>query len=277
MSKPGAQEFYNSKIDLAAQMGVEFIKYDDMIPWSQNQYPQYIEEFNAVVKAIDKAELKYGKRIVLSISPGDGFQSQYSSAYSKADLLRITGDMWDNPNDLNKIYSRWRESHKINMSSTAFDFDMLPFGFFPTYNRYDSLTIEQKYSFITQRALGASPLFMGGDLLSSDLFSINLITNRGMLECNRNGIVGKSVLGNDSVEIWKTPCATNYNSGWFGVFNKTSRVISFDLKPSLLGFSKDVKSYTFVDIWRGKSVEFDSIELKTMPAYGCIFIKYTAN
>jgi len=58
MSKPGAQEFYNSLINQMADWGVDFIKYDDLVP-----YPKEIE---GIANAIEQC----GKPMVLSLSPG---------------------------------------------------------------------------------------------------------------------------------------------------------------------------------------------------------------
>jgi S-methylmethionine-dependent homocysteine/selenocysteine methylase len=56
MDKPGAQEYYNSVLELLASWGVDFIKYDDIV-----HKPR---EINAVADAIEKT----GKKIFLSIS-----------------------------------------------------------------------------------------------------------------------------------------------------------------------------------------------------------------
>jgi len=59
MDKPGAQEYYNSVVELLASWGVAFFKYDDIV-----HKPR---EINAVADAIEKT----GRKIVLSISTGD--------------------------------------------------------------------------------------------------------------------------------------------------------------------------------------------------------------
>ena len=59
MSKPGAQDWYDGLIQYFADMDVDFIKYDDIVP--------HPDEVKAVAKAIAKTQ----KPIVLSLSPGD--------------------------------------------------------------------------------------------------------------------------------------------------------------------------------------------------------------
>ena len=48
-------------------------------------------------------------------------------------------------------------------------------------------------TFITLRALSASPLMVGGDLPTMDEFSLRLITNAEMIACNQNGVMGRLV------------------------------------------------------------------------------------
>ena len=74
----------------------------------------------------------------------------------------------------------------------------------PRKERVSSFSKDEKYTFITLRALSASPLIMGGDLPTSDQSSFDLLTNKKMLACNQNGIVGKLLSAKDGIEIWKT-------------------------------------------------------------------------
>lgn len=61
-------------------------------------------------------------------------------------------------------------------------------------HRVCQLTKPQMETFITMRALAASPLMMGGDLPSLDDFALKLITDREMLACNQNGVMGSLVV-----------------------------------------------------------------------------------
>lgn len=77
MDKPGAKEYYNSVLELLAGWGVDFIKYDDIV-----HKPR---EINAVADAIAKA----GRKIVLSISPGDDINPEYFETYKRADRKSV--------------------------------------------------------------------------------------------------------------------------------------------------------------------------------------------
>ena len=78
MDKPGAQEYYNSVAELAAGWGIDFIKYDDIV-----HKPR---EINAVADAIART----GRRIILSISPGDDIDPAHYETYQRADMIRIS-------------------------------------------------------------------------------------------------------------------------------------------------------------------------------------------
>lgn len=86
MSRPGAQEYYNSIVELYAQWGVDFIKADDM-----TSYPHKFDEVKAMRLAVEKAN----RPIVLSLSPGavNSWDRNVLSHY--ADQFRISGDFWD--------------------------------------------------------------------------------------------------------------------------------------------------------------------------------------
>ena len=82
MSKPGAQEYYNSLFELYASWGVDYVKVDD-ISW-----PYRKEEIEGYRKAIDHC----GRETVLSLSPGG--QTPIGMAghcQSVADLGRFLG------------------------------------------------------------------------------------------------------------------------------------------------------------------------------------------
>ena len=86
--------------------------------------------------------------------------------------------------------------------------------------RQSRFTPAQMRTFITQRALAASPLIIGGDLLTMDDYSYRLLTDREMLACNQNGVMGIKVYRDGNVDVWLTPQATDPRKGWIGIFNR---------------------------------------------------------
>ena len=281
MSKPGAQEYYNSVVELVAGWGVDFLKYDDIV-----HKPL---EINAVADAIEKT----GKGIVLSISPGDDIDPKNFDTYRRADMIRISRDIWDLKEDIEISFDRWDKMLPYADKGFWLDMDMIPFGHirvdYPIsknklksgrgYERMDYFSYAQKKSFLTQRAMAASPLFMGGTLTSSPKIVFELITDPDMLACNQNGVTGKLVTRisdySEKVDIWKTPAKNNDNEGWIGVFNRKSYLELIKIEKEKLGLKPDVK-YTLYDIWGKKIIEDAESFIFEIPADDVVFIRFKA-
>lgn len=281
MDKPGAQEYYNSVVELVAGWGVDFIKYDDIV-----HKPR---EINAVADAIAKT----GKRIILSISPGDDIDPAYYETYQRADMIRISRDIWDLREDIQISFDRWDTLGPYAGKGFWLDMDMIPFGHlrvnYPVtknkltstrgYARMDYFTYAQKKSFITQRAMAASPLFMGGTLTSSDNTSFELITDQEMLACNQNGITGslaKRVSDYaEKVDVWKTPHKSLPNEGWIGIFNRNPYLEMIKFSKSDLGLNAD-SAYALHDVWGKKTLSDSDQFIFEIPADDVIFIRYKA-
>jgi alpha-galactosidase len=71
--------------------------------------------------------------------------------------------------------------------------------------RDDRFTAAQRRTFMAQRALSASPIFMGGELTMSSDEVIGMITNDQMLACDQNGVTGKLVHRTEQIDVWRTP------------------------------------------------------------------------
>ncbi len=281
MDKPGAQEYYNSIVELVASWGVDFLKYDDIV-----HKPR---EINAVANAIEKT----GKRIVLSISPGDDIDPKNFDTYKRADMIRISRDIWDLKEDIEISFDRWDKMLPYADKGFWLDMDMIPFGHirvdYPIsknklksgrgYERMDYFSYAQKKSFITQRAMAASPLFMGGALTTSPKSVFELITDHDMLACNQNGVTGKLVTRisdySEKVDIWKTPVKNNDNEGWIGVFNRKAYLELIKIDKEKLGLKPKMK-YSLYDIWGKKIIDDADSFIFEIPADDVVFIRYKA-
>lgn len=85
MSKPGAQEYYDSIMSLVASWGVDFVKIDDL------SAPYHTAEIEGYRKAIDKC----GRAIVFSTSPGETPVGMGAHIMQQANQWRIADDFWD--------------------------------------------------------------------------------------------------------------------------------------------------------------------------------------
>jgi len=294
MSKPGAQEFYNSLINQMADWGVDFIKYDDLVP-----FPKEIE-------GIAKAIAQCGRPMVYSLSPGGHVNENALESFKEAHLLRVTNDIWDDQKGIDQSFAAWRKWQGQEEPGFWIDMDMIPFGQLQLMNpkpkeldgseskdeirqriksgelshlellsgkgwtRWSEFTKDQMYTFITLRVLSASPLMMGGDLPTLDDFSLKLITDKEMLACNQNGIMGRLVYETNGIEIWNTP-GKNSNDGWIGIFNRSDIPKTISLEPQKLGLASQ-GSYSLYDIWNNKQLFVFSFSINPN---GVEFLKYT--
>lgn len=267
IAKAAAQQYYNSLVEPLAAWGVDFIKWDDIVP-----HPDEIE-------AAANAVATCGRDIVLSLSPGDEIRIADMPAYRRASMLRITGDVWDTVKDLDKGFARWEMLQDYGGDGFWLDLDMIPFGDLSNRKdashpfRKDNFTTEQKRAFLAQRALAASPLFMGGNLPTSDELSMQLVTHSGMLACDQNGVVGKLVSRTPPIEVWKTPHRTKKNQGWLGVFNRSSEKQFVSLETLNLGIDKG-GSWRVEEVWRGAPLRDGLGSSLDVSPQGVAFLRY---
>jgi len=138
------------------------------------------------------------------------------------------------------------------------------------FTRWSKFSKDQMYAFITLRSLAASPLMMGGDLPTLDDFSLMLITNKDMLECNQNGVMGHLVHESKDLEVWQSP-KKGSKDGWIGVFNRSDKDIQLEITKELFGLDSD--EFDLYDIWHDTSLRLE--DQKNIPANGVIFIRFT--
>jgi hypothetical protein len=118
--------------------------------------------------------------------------------------------------------------------------------------RWCRLSPAQKETFITLRALAASPLMVGGDLPTMDADSLRLLIEPEMIACNQNGVMGKLVGEADGIEVWQAAKrGSQGRTGWVGVFNRTPIAKTVDLTRERLGLAGD-RPARLVDIWNGQ-------------------------
>ena len=271
MTKPGAQEYYDGLVRKYAAMGVDFIKFDDIVP-------------NPVeVEAVAKAIKKCGRPLVLSLSPGDEIKVEHSDAYKQANMVRITSDIWDNKHSLESGFQRWEamQAYTGPEVGSFLDMDMICFGRLYVVDKdggWDcKFTKDQKRTFMVQRALAASPLMLGGVLYRMDDFSMSLFTNANILRCDQNGVIGRLAHRDGKLDVWKTPARGKEDKGWISVFNRDgSKVMSVELTTKDLGLNPE-RSYFLKNLWTGETLPAAVTHGFEVSADGVVFISYQDN
>jgi len=286
--KPGAQEYYNSLMQKMADWGVDFIKYDD-ITGMPNE-----------ILAITNGIAKTGRPIVLSLSPGEDTKLQFMPYYQKCNMLRITKDIWDTQHAIDKGFEAMKAYQGMGIPGFWPDLDMLALGPLEVLktnksenkgmalnsdrnmSRMSRFNQEQAKTFITQRAIFASPLIMGGDMLTMDAFHYGIITNKDMIACNQNGVTAVLASSADSVEIYHAINKTNPRKGWVAVFNLTATGKTKNFSKNDFGFTYKrpvlnvlMPNYSLRDIWNPTTYTLNSEVELTIPANGVVFFEYT--
>jgi alpha-galactosidase len=286
MTKPGAQEYYDGLIEHLAGMGVDFVKYDDIVP-----YP-------AEMAAIGQAIAKCKRDILLSLSPGDATTPTHKEHYQWGHMLRITGDVWDTRGSLDNCFRRWRDWQGTAEPGFWPDMDMLCLGTMTamldparhkTFSKVKAEQIcgheleevffrpcrfspAQERTFLTMRALSASPLFMGGCLIRSEQRVFDLITHPDILACNQNGNCGMLQSERDKVEIWRTTKRNMTGQGWIGIFNRNQSAVAAYI-PTLENLGLLTGKYKFRNIWAPK--EFIPGEAIKIDGDDVVFLEYS--
>jgi hypothetical protein len=233
MSKPGAQEYYNSIFQLYASWGVDFVKVDDL------SYPYHASEITAVRKAIENS----GRKIIFSTSPGSTPTTARYHILTNADMFRISSDFWDDWSRLKEQFNlaaTWA-IHAVNFPGHWPDLDMIPFGKIATRSgdaggeRWTRLTKEEHYTLMSLWSIARSPLIIGNDLTQNDSFTLTLLTNKEIIEVNQKGTQQKQVSNREGFVVWESLCP-NKKSKNIALFNLNEADGVMQLKFEDYGF-----------------------------------------
>ncbi len=295
MTKPGAQAYYNSVFKQFADWGIDFVKVDHV-----THFPAEIEGY---VKAIEQC----GRPIMLSLSAGGTSNLDYLTTYKKTNLVRTTPDIWDDQIAIERTFSSMRKWQGLEQPGFWPDLDMIPFGDLcllrlpsvqkPNPNKsaeeamgkmhhWCKFSDAQKETFMTQRAISASPIMIGGSMITMDDHSYKLLTNAEMLGCVNNGVHGKLIHDEKNIELWSAPIANKerqgfqeyvYKEGWVAVFNRSPEEQTVELSGRFLGFLQK-GAYNLKDVWGNQSKEnykkSDKLSFK-IQGNGVVFLRYS--
>lgn len=244
--KPGAQEYYNSIMELYASWGVDFIKIDDL------SRPYHKREIEMIRRAIDRC----GRPVVLSMSPGKTPVGEAVHASAHSNMWRMVDDVWDVWKDVTHLMQTAQDWYPY-ISPAWPDCDMIPLGRISIRgergeDRMTRLTRDEQYSLMTFFAIFRSPLMFGGDLPSNDVFTLSLLTNREVLRMHRESTdVRQLFQGNGKVAV----TSRNPLSGekYLAVFNISDNsepmIISIDLQDMEINNTVQVN-----DLWTGETM-----------------------
>ena len=274
----GAQDYYNSVINLYASWGVDFIKCDDICvtefrKWDNPYSADY--EIEMLRRAIDNC----GREIVLSLSPGPADIKNKEHLKKNANMWRLTGDFWDEWPKLYDMFSKCKLWQDEVGTGTWPDCDMLPIGTLaknaPCHgpqNRPSQFTKAEQYTLMTLWGIFRSPLMIGGNLPDNDGFTLSLLTNGEYMKMHRESHGAHEVLRQESENggtiIWQSEGRACKYVALFNTKNVEAKICY-----SLDGILMPNTQYTALDIWAGDETAVKNKLTATVSPHGAKLFK----
>lgn len=199
----GAQEYYDSVLNLYAQWGVDFIKCDDICNTNLYRHNPYsaAHEVEMLHRAIEKS----GRNIVLSLSPGPALIEKAWHYEKYANMWRITDDFWDSWELLRNMFDRCELWQNHVAEGSYPDCDMLPLGKLRKgfgKERETNFTREEQITMMTLWCVFGSPLMIGAELTKLDEWTLGILTRTDILKLSSNAYVGRQFEKNEACAIW---------------------------------------------------------------------------
>jgi hypothetical protein len=245
MSKPGAQEYYNSVFELFALWGIDFVKADDMV-----NIPE--------LEGISKASRKCGRGIVLSVVPDN---LPYDVLRENVHMARTGADFWDVWQMLKVGFPVAAKA--VTEARPGFwpDLDMLPVGklgikisYKGPEPRISNLNNNELHSLLTLWYISRMPLMIGGYLPETDKTTLDLLTNEEALAVNRNCVNPRQIKFKNAIIIW-TADIPETEGRYIAFFNQWESKVPVNIKVSFiqLGLASGVE-YKVRDLWEKKDL-----------------------
>ncbi len=247
MKRPGAQEYYNSLMDLYAQWGIDFIKVDDIC--DSELYGMHQDEIKAIRQAIDQT----GRSMVLSLSPGPADVNKGSFLQQHANMWRLTNDFWDTWKQLKGMFPVAAKWAPFVRQGNWPDPDMLPLGAIRqrsvdggTNLPHSRFTNAETKTMLTLWSLLRAPMFLGGDLVQSG-DEEKLYTNAGLLKMRQEITdAWQADSSDDDLVIWRAEGAAKYVAAFnIGETDKYVSLTELDIEQQA------------VDIWQDSIIASD--------------------
>jgi hypothetical protein len=267
MSKPGAQEYYNSVFKLYAWWGVDFVKMDDMSrPYDKN-WPE--------IEAAHKAILASGRDITLSLSPGETDLKWANHVPHYAQMWRISDDFWDEWKLLKEQFQRLENWNPFMGPDSWPDADMLPLGRLAMGERDTKFTPDEQQTLMTLWSIARSPLIMGGDLRHLDSATLALLTNPEVLAVNQKSLQNRPHRAEPGTRIWSARAPGAGVVYYLALFNTedATATIEFDLSRLDLGG----KTVALRDLWRRQdAAPARGVIRQTLAPHASVLLRLTA-
>jgi hypothetical protein len=272
-TKPGAQEYVNSVVDLFASWGFDFIKLDGVTPGSFNDNLNINNLPD--VKAWSQAIARSGRPIWLTISWA--LDEDYLSTWQEfANARRTDSDieceggcatLTDWPRVALRFYNLVGWEHTAGPTMGWNDLDSLEVG----SGTMGGLNEQEQESAMTLWAMANAPLYLGGDLTNLDPVGKELLSNDEVIAVDQSGRPATQVLGGDT-PVW----TANVGNGiyYVGLFNMNAFASPVILPWKTLGFATALEVR---DLWNHDDLgRFPQKFSALIPGHGVRLLKVKA-
>ena len=253
----GAQEYYDSLLELYASWGVDYIKCDDICRMDAASSK---DEIRMLHNAIEKC----GRKIVLSLSPGPAILDEQDFYHENANMWRITDDFWDRWELLLDMFDRCRKWQPYVKEGGYPDCDMLPLGKLSKgfgSERDTNFTLDEQKTMLTLWCIFRSPLMIGAELTKLDADTMELLTKEPLYRMLKEVTASEEAVKEDDYIIWK---AESEAKKYYAIFNISDAALTAPLDRI------EERKDGALEIWSWKTVKKD--ESFEIPPHGVILL-----
>jgi alpha-galactosidase len=265
-TKPGAQAYYDSIVELYASWGVDFIKADDM---ASHLYQP------AEIRALALAIRKSGRPMVLSLSPGPAPISEVQFFRKYAQMWRISDDFWDSWASLKEQFPRAAAWAPLARPGAWPDADMLPLGKIGDPDdrgsrRWSNFTHNEQFTLMTLWSMMRSPLIFGGDLPANDAFTLALLTNQEVIDVDQQSTANHLAYESANTLAWiaDAPHSTDKYLALFNLSDKQQGV-SLSFSELTLPFARA----SLRDLWAHKDLGVSEKVDRAIAPHGALLVR----
>ncbi len=272
-SKPGAQEYINSWVEMLAAFGVDYIKIDGM------------NNSNAAdVEAWSKAIRQSGRPILLDVTQGSFTQALAPTLTKYADQWEFAPDVecykcekkdssypltsWK---DIEKRFNYVAEWQPYSGSGRYNDYDSIEIG----NGSNDGLTAIERQTQLSLWALGSAPLILGVDLTNLDQQDLqDYLKNIAVLAVDQDSSAAKRVVktGNQQVFAKMEP----NGDAIVGLFNTGSTAEKVSVQASAVGLPGNERGYSTHNLWTDAMGKTGNTISAVVPSHGVVLYRVRA-
>jgi len=187
-------------------------------------------------------------------------------------LWRTTGDLWDKWDRVVRIgFVKQRPAVSYSGPGHWNDPDMLVVGKVGWGEglRDSRLRADEQYTHVSQWALLAAPLMIGGDLSCVDEFTLNLLCNNEVIAVDQDplGKQASCLWEDETLQVWGRPLSDGSFAA--GIFNMGEREVGIDV-AEILGKAGYDHISSCRDLWRQQACPGKL----SIPSHGVVLVKF---